>query len=81
MNKNTIIEGVGFFFEAICFFLSGFMLLISYRIAILLYIAGLILAIVVGKLIKKNAIINKIELVPIENKFNYLNSLVQTLKN
>ena len=56
MNKQTIIEGVGFFFEALCFFLAGFMLLISYKIALLLYIGGLVLAVWVGKLIKKNYI-------------------------
>jgi len=54
MNKQTILERVGFFFEAMCFFLAGVMLFISYRIALFLYIGGLILAIVVGKLIKKN---------------------------
>ena len=63
MNKNTIIEGVGFFFEAMCFFLAGVMLFISYRIALLLYIGGLVLAVLVGKLIKHNAIIEQIELV------------------
>ena len=65
MNKQTIIEGVGFFFEALCFFLAGLFYLIYPPIAILLYIGGLILAIWVGKLIKQNAIIEQIELVTI----------------
>ena len=63
MNKKTILEGIGFFFEAMCFFLAGFMLPISYRVSILLYIIGLVLAVLVGKLIKHNAIIEQIELV------------------
>jgi len=52
MEKKQLIEGIGFFFEVLCFFLSGVLLFICYPLAILLFAVGLIFAIEVGKMIK-----------------------------
>jgi len=55
MEKNTIIEGLGFFLEVLCFFLSGFFYMISITMMILFFIGGLYFAFVVGNIIKANA--------------------------
>ena len=51
-QHNQLIEGIGFFFEVLCFFLSGVLLFISFPLAILLFAVGLTFAIEVGKMIK-----------------------------
>ena len=51
-QHNQLIEGIGFFFEILCFFLSGVLLFISFPLAILLFAVGLTFAIEVGKMIK-----------------------------
>jgi len=53
-NKIDFVEGIGFLFEVLLLALSGFFFWINYCISILLFTLGVILAILVGKRIKRN---------------------------
>jgi len=54
--KKNYVEGVGFFFEVLFFFMSGFLFWISPVISIALFTIGLVIAIMVGKEIKRKAL-------------------------
>ena len=58
IDHQQLIEGLGFFFEVICFILSGFFIWISLIGTIIFFICGMVLALFVGKKIKNNVIRN-----------------------
>lgn len=54
MKQDQIIEGLGFLLEVNLFFMAGVLFFTNLFASLLLYIGGLIMAVVVGQLIIKN---------------------------
>ena len=53
-NKRMLMEGVGFFLEMVSFIMAGVFMHYSLILYLLLGTVGLVMAIVVGKLIKQS---------------------------
>jgi hypothetical protein len=54
--KVKIKETIGYWFEILFFVISGFFISINYIVSFIFFVLGVVLSVIVGREIKKNAI-------------------------